>query len=198
MSRIKLSKIKYPYNLFTPESRTSRQYITSIPIFTSQKQNKRHSPIRKKLIKNQHKHLRSIAAFPAETSTQTSDCKLSNVYTTPKSRPTMESDPTPSLKSTATSATTLPTELRYINYSNILEAQYLPSIRALISKDLSEPYSIYVYRYFLCQWGDLCFLVCLFSFPFQFSVHSAQPTSKPSTISKSILTNIPPPPLLGN
>jgi hypothetical protein len=29
----------------------------------------------------------------------------------------------------------------------------------LISKDLSEPYSIYVYRYFLYQWGDLCFMV---------------------------------------
>ncbi|KAK7745991.1 N-alpha-acetyltransferase 30 [Cytospora paraplurivora] len=40
----------------------------------------------------------------------------------------------------------LPTELKYIQYSHGLEAQYLPAIRALISKDLSEPYSIYVYR----------------------------------------------------
>ncbi|KAI9740809.1 MAG: N-alpha-acetyltransferase mak3 [Claussenomyces sp. TS43310] len=52
----------------------------------------------------------------------------------------------------------LPAELRYIQYDSSLETQYLPSIRALISKDLSEPYSIYVYRYFLHQWGDLCFL----------------------------------------
>src|SRR4051812_10873512 len=43
----------------------------------------------------------------------------------------------------------LPSELRYIQYEHSLEKQYLPSIRALISKDLSEPYSIYVYRYFL-------------------------------------------------
>ena len=31
-------------------------------------------------------------------------------------------------------------------------------MRQLIAKDLSEPYSIYVYRYFLYQWGHLCFL----------------------------------------
>lgn len=52
-------------------------------------------------------------------------------------------------------------ELKYIQYSHGLEAQYLPAIRALISKDLSEPYSIYVYRYFLYQWGHLCFMVCI-------------------------------------
>lgn len=55
----------------------------------------------------------------------------------------------------------LPSELRYIQYEHGLEAQYLPAIRALISKDLSEPYSIYVYRYFLYQWGHLCFMVRL-------------------------------------
>ena len=56
-------------------------------------------------------------------------------------------------------AAALPVELQYIRYEHELEAQYLPAIRALISKDLSEPYSIYVYRYFLCQWGHLCFMV---------------------------------------
>lgn len=55
--------------------------------------------------------------------------------------------------------TELPRELKYIQYDHSLEAQYLPAIRALISKDLSEPYSIFVYRYFLCQWGHLCFMV---------------------------------------
>lgn len=53
----------------------------------------------------------------------------------------------------------LPGELQYIQYQHSLESQYLPSIRALISKDLSEPYSIYVYRYFLYQWGHLCYMV---------------------------------------
>lgn len=64
-------------------------------------------------------------------------------------------DPTP--------PTSLPSkpalELKYIQYDHSLEAQYLPAIRALISKDLSEPYSIYVYRYFLYQWGHLCYMV---------------------------------------
>ncbi|KAK5653566.1 hypothetical protein OQA88_8828 [Cercophora sp. LCS_1] len=55
-------------------------------------------------------------------------------------------------------AAQLPTELKYIQYEHSLEAQFLPAIRALISKDLSEPYSIYVYRYFLYQWGHLCYM----------------------------------------
>ena len=50
-------------------------------------------------------------------------------------------------------------ELQYIQYDPDKEAQYLPAIRELISKDLSEPYSIYVYRYFLYQWADLCYMV---------------------------------------
>ncbi|KAH9819767.1 N-alpha-acetyltransferase 30-like [Teratosphaeria destructans] len=48
--------------------------------------------------------------------------------------------------------------LRYVPYGKEKESPYLPAIRQLISKDLSEPYSIYVYRYFLYQWGDLCFM----------------------------------------
>lgn len=49
--------------------------------------------------------------------------------------------------------------LHYIQYQSEHEAMYLSAIRQLISTDLSEPYSIYVYRYFLYQWGDLCFMV---------------------------------------
>ncbi|KAL9125564.1 MAG: hypothetical protein Q9217_005245 [Psora testacea] len=51
-----------------------------------------------------------------------------------------------------------PAELRYIPYNVEKEATYLSAIRQLMSKDLSEPYSIYVYRYFLGEWGDLCFM----------------------------------------
>jgi N-alpha-acetyltransferase 30 len=54
-----------------------------------------------------------------------------------------------------------PTGIRYIQYESSKEAEYVSKIRQLISKDLSEPYSIYVYRYFLYQWGDLCFMVSL-------------------------------------
>ncbi|KAK5124567.1 hypothetical protein LTR85_001784 [Meristemomyces frigidus] len=49
-------------------------------------------------------------------------------------------------------------KLRYMPYGAEKESTYLPAIRQLISKDLSEPYSIYVYRYFLYQWGELCFM----------------------------------------
>ena len=50
-------------------------------------------------------------------------------------------------------------DLRYVQYSSCKEEAYLEAIRQIISKDLSEPYSIYVYRYFLLQWGHLCFMV---------------------------------------
>ncbi|KAJ5439978.1 N-alpha-acetyltransferase mak3 [Penicillium daleae] len=51
-----------------------------------------------------------------------------------------------------------PSDLRYVRYDSARENEYVTAMRQLISKDLSEPYSIYVYRYFLYQWGDLCFL----------------------------------------
>ncbi|KAF1848259.1 acyl-CoA N-acyltransferase [Cucurbitaria berberidis CBS 394.84] len=49
-------------------------------------------------------------------------------------------------------------DLQYVQYEPAKEEQFLPAIRQLISKDLSEPYSIYVYRYFLYQWGYLCYM----------------------------------------
>jgi ribosomal protein S18 acetylase RimI-like enzyme len=51
-----------------------------------------------------------------------------------------------------------PPGIGYLQYSLEKEPEYLPQIRELISKDLSEPYSIYVYRYFLYQWAELCFM----------------------------------------
>lgn len=49
--------------------------------------------------------------------------------------------------------------LKYVQYSLEKETVFLDPIRSLISKDLSEPYSIYVYRYFLNQWSELCYMV---------------------------------------
>ncbi|RMD42035.1 hypothetical protein DV735_g3105, partial [Chaetothyriales sp. CBS 134920] len=51
-----------------------------------------------------------------------------------------------------------PPSIVYVQYSLDKEAEFLPQMRELISKDLSEPYSIYVYRYFLFQWAELCFM----------------------------------------
>ncbi|MCJ1399333.1 N-alpha-acetyltransferase mak3 [Xylographa trunciseda] len=58
----------------------------------------------------------------------------------------------------STPATLEASEIQYIQYQSAKETTYLPAIRQMISKDLSEPYSIYVYRYFLYQWGELCFM----------------------------------------
>lgn len=45
--------------------------------------------------------------------------------------------------------------IRYVRYESELQ---MPEIMRLITKDLSEPYSIYTYRYFIHNWPQLCFL----------------------------------------
>jgi hypothetical protein len=64
----------------------------------------------------------------------------------------------------STSTTTPPTasaNIIYRRYDPKQEVIQLEAIRNMIGTDLSEPYSIYVYRYFLYQWGDLCYMVSL-------------------------------------
>ena len=60
------------------------------------------------------------------------------------------------------SASSLVKKVTYVQYQSELQ---MPDIMRLIQKDLSEPYSIYTYRYFIHNWPMLCFLVshqCLF------------------------------------
>lgn len=45
-----------------------------------------------------------------------------------------------------------------IRYEEFADETQLPAIVALIEKDLSEPYSIYTYRYFIHGWPKLCVL----------------------------------------
>ena len=45
-------------------------------------------------------------------------------------------------------------------YKNYVDERYMAEIEALVAKDLSEPYSVFTYRYFLQKWPDLC--VCVF------------------------------------
>ena len=47
-------------------------------------------------------------------------------------------------------------DVSYHIYENELN---MPDIMRLIQKDLSEPYSIYTYRYFIHNWPNLCFMV---------------------------------------
>ncbi|OQS00416.1 hypothetical protein ACHHYP_03617 [Achlya hypogyna] len=45
--------------------------------------------------------------------------------------------------------------VEYAQYGTEAE---LPEIMSLFDKDLSEPYSVYTYRYFLYSWPELCIL----------------------------------------
>ena len=50
---------------------------------------------------------------------------------------------------------------KIIEFIDYCSEQQLPDLTALITKDLSEPYSIYTYRYFLHNWPQLSFMVSL-------------------------------------
>ena len=49
-----------------------------------------------------------------------------------------------------------PPEVVYVPYESELQ---MPDIIRLMKADLSEPYSIYTYRYFIHNWPTLCILV---------------------------------------
>lgn len=46
-----------------------------------------------------------------------------------------------------------------VRYEIFSSTRQIELIVDLIQNDLSEPYSIYTYRYFVYQWPDLCKLV---------------------------------------
>mmetsp|Transcript_12306 Transcript_12306/g.18645 ORF Transcript_12306/g.18645 Transcript_12306/m.18645 type:complete len:200 (+) Transcript_12306:94-693(+) len=49
-------------------------------------------------------------------------------------------------------------DIKFVDYEN---EKHLTEIQSLVSADLSEPYSIFTYRFFLHNWPKLC--VCAFS-----------------------------------
>lgn len=49
-------------------------------------------------------------------------------------------------------------DIEYVDYE---DEDMLPDIQRLVSQDLSEPYSIYTYRFFLHNWPSLC--TCVYS-----------------------------------
>lgn len=46
--------------------------------------------------------------------------------------------------------------LNDIEFSHYTEFAQIAQISGMIDEELSEPYSIYTYRYFLHGWPDLC------------------------------------------
>jgi len=47
-------------------------------------------------------------------------------------------------------------EITYVSYGG---EQHLPLVMSLVDAELSEPYSIFTYRYFVYLWPQLTFLV---------------------------------------
>jgi hypothetical protein len=52
-----------------------------------------------------------------------------------------------------------PAEVNGIRYDTYQDESQMQAIMELFAKDLSEPYSIYTYRYFINNWPRLCVLV---------------------------------------
>jgi len=51
-------------------------------------------------------------------------------------------------------------DIEYVEYS---DESMLNDVKMLVSKDLSEPYSVFTYRYFLHNWPKLC--ICAYAVP---------------------------------
>lgn len=49
--------------------------------------------------------------------------------------------------------------IKYRTFDSQDEEKELETVQTLVSNDLSEPYSVYVFRYFIYEWPELCFLV---------------------------------------
>ncbi|XP_012266094.2 N-alpha-acetyltransferase 30 [Athalia rosae] len=80
-------------------------------------------------------------------------CETSNVAIEPQSVASSHKNQPDNAETESTESKN--SDIRYVSY--ISEIQ-MPDIMKLIQKDLSEPYSIYTYRYFIHNWPKLCFL----------------------------------------
>jgi len=91
---------------------------------------------------------------------------------TEETRPTLESSTSLTQELDKLQLTTTENEKQSSSSSVIQYRPYeseaqLPALTKLIENDLSEPYSIYTYRYFLHNWPKFCYFVCnkiMFSF----------------------------------
>lgn len=48
-----------------------------------------------------------------------------------------------------------------ISFATYKDESMMPDIQRLVSADLSEPYSIYLFRYFILTWPELC--ICAYN-----------------------------------
>ncbi|KAG9324457.1 hypothetical protein KVV02_006601 [Mortierella alpina] len=95
----------------------------------------------------------------ADKSTGTASSHPTASASTSASASASASSPASKVKTqTAKSTTTTPAPLPPIEYVRYESEHQLSGMMSLIENDLSEPYSIYTYRYFLHQWPKLSFL----------------------------------------
>uniref|UniRef100_A0A7S1S8P1 N-acetyltransferase domain-containing protein n=1 Tax=Alexandrium catenella TaxID=2925 RepID=A0A7S1S8P1_ALECA len=71
-------------------------------------------------------------------------------------------------------------DVRFVPYKDETD---MPGIVELIEKDLSEPYSIFTYRYFINNWPELCFLTmqgdsCVGAIVCKLDVHRSRSTHR--------------------
>lgn len=109
--------------------------------------------VSKKRHRNKHKAKSQPAncqELPAPVEEPAENCPKPTTTTTPKDN----TQPAVAIKAEEEEEPPKPV-IDYREYESELQ---MPSIMALIQKDLSEPYSIYTYRYFIHNWPRLCFL----------------------------------------
>jgi peptide alpha-N-acetyltransferase len=64
----------------------------------------------------------------------------------------------PSLSPSSSSSSSFELTLRPLKFESYDSELQMPMIVGLIEKDLSEPYSIFTYRYFINNWPELCWM----------------------------------------
>ncbi len=60
---------------------------------------------------------------------------------------------------TMAASVAVPSTIDGVTYSQYTTEESLPEMMKLFAADLSEPYSVFTYRYFLHQWPELAYLV---------------------------------------
>jgi len=96
--------------------------------------------------------------FDKTESQKNVDAVVKTLESTSLSEEDNESSVNCSLKDSSDNLETIRISLAPISYVVYESELQMPDIMKLITKDLSEPYSIYTYRYFIHNWPKLCFL----------------------------------------
>ena len=73
-----------------------------------------------------------------------------------------------------------------IRFEQYKDERDMPGIVSLIDKDLSEPYSVFTYRYFINNWPDLCYMTmqgdrCVGAIICKLDVHRCRRTNRGGT-----------------